>query len=293
MESERAQQTREENGGPVLEVKNVTKRFGATLALNRVSLELHRGEVLALLGDNGAGKSTLIKCLSGVHEPDEGQILIEGEEVRIDSPMRARDLGVETVYQDLALFDNMTVVGNFYAGREPTMPRWLGNWGWVKDGEMANEANDLIDRLEVNLPGADMEIGLMSGGQRQAVASARAMAFGRKIVILDEPTSALGARESGNVLRLIQEAPQQGVSVIVISHNLEHIMQVAQRAVVMRQGRVVGEEEPTQENHERLVSLIVGSADGQVEGGNTEDGNTEDGSAEPENGARDEGRRGE
>ena len=104
MESERAQQTREENGGPVLEVKNVTKRFGATLALNRVSLELHRGEVLALLGDNGAGKSTLIKCLSGVHEPDEGQILIEGEEVRIDSPMRARDLGVETVYQDLALF---------------------------------------------------------------------------------------------------------------------------------------------------------------------------------------------
>jgi len=293
VESERAQQTREENGGPVLEVKNVTKRFGATLALNRVSLELHRGEVLALLGDNGAGKSTLIKCLSGVHEPDEGQILIEGEEVRIDSPMRARDLGVETVYQDLALFDNMTVVGNFYAGREPTMPRWLGNWGWVKDGEMANEANDLIDRLEVNLPGADMETGLMSGGQRQAVASARAMAFGRKIVILDEPTSALGARESGNVLRLIQEAPQQGVSVIVISHNLEHIMQVAQRAVVMRQGRVVGEEEPTQENHERLVSLIVGSADGQVEGGNTEDGNTEDGSAEPENGARDEGRRGE
>lgn len=266
MATESTEQASKENGGPVLEVRNVTKRFGATLALNRVSLELRRGEVLALLGDNGAGKSTLIKCLSGVHEPDEGEVLIEGKEVRIDSPMRARDLGVETVYQDLALFDNMNVVGNFYAGREPTKPRWLGNWGWVNDGDMAKEANDLIDRLEVNLPGADMEIGLMSGGQRQAVASARAMAFGRKIVILDEPTSALGARESGNVLRLIQEAPQQGVSVIVISHNLEHVMQVAQRAVVMRQGRVVGEEEPTQENHERLVSMIVGSADGQDDG---------------------------
>ncbi|MGH3147961.1 MAG: ATP-binding cassette domain-containing protein [Rubrobacter sp.] len=275
METESTQQTSRENGGPVLEVRNLTKRFGATLALNRVSLELRGGEVLALLGDNGAGKSTLIKCLSGVHEPDEGEILIEGKNVHIDSPMRARGLGVETVYQDLALFDNMSVVGNFYAGREPTRPRWLGNWGWVQDNDMAKEANDLIDSLEVNLPGADMEIGLMSGGQRQAVASARAMAFGRKIVILDEPTSALGARESGNVLRLIQEAPQQGVSVIVISHNLEHVMQVAHRAVVMRQGRVVGEEEPTPENHERLVSLIVGSTEGEDEAQQDDPGNNE------------------
>ena len=155
-----------ENGGPVLEIKDLTKRFGATLALNKVSLTLGRGEVLALLGDNGAGKSTLIKCLSGVHEPDEGHILIEGQEVHIHSPMRARSLGVETVYQDLALFDNLDVVGNFYAGREPTTPGWLGNWGWVKDGQMVREANELMSRLEINLPGADVETGLMSGGQR-------------------------------------------------------------------------------------------------------------------------------
>jgi D-xylose transport system ATP-binding protein len=237
METEQEQRPREENGEPVLEIRDLTKRFGATLALNSVSLTLGRNEVLALLGDNGAGKSTLIKCLSGVHEPDEGQILIDGKEVHIHSPMQARSLGVETVYQDLALFDNLDVVGNFYAGRE------------------------LMSRLEINLPGADVETGLMSGGQRQAVASARAMAFGRKIVILDEPTSALGARESRNVLRLIQDAPGHGVSVIVISHNLEHIMQVADRAVVLRQGNVVGEAEPNQENHERLVSMIVGGAD--------------------------------
>src|SRR5215207_7074541 len=125
METEHAQQPREENGGPVLEIRDLTKRFGATLALNSVSLTLGRNEVLALLGDNGAGKSTLIKCLSGVHEPDEGQIFIDGEEVHITSPMQARSLGVETVYQDLALFDNLDVVGNFYAGREPTTPGWL------------------------------------------------------------------------------------------------------------------------------------------------------------------------
>lgn len=268
-----------ENGAPVLEIRDLTKRFGATLALNKVSIALGQSEVLALLGDNGAGKSTLIKCLSGVHEPDEGRILIEGKEVHISSPMQARSLGVETVYQDLALFDNLDVVGNFYAGREPTTPGWLGNWGWVKDRDMAREADELMSRLEINLPGADVETGLMSGGQRQAVASARAMAFGRKIVILDEPTSALGARESRNVLRLIQEAPGHGVSVIVISHNLEHIMQVADRAVVLRQGNVVGEAEPNQENHERLVSMIVGGADEPA-------GEEDEGADEPEEDGR-------
>src|SRR5829696_1752966 len=207
METEQAQQPREENGGPVLEIKDLTKRFGATLALNSVSLTVGRNEVLALLGDNSAGKSTLIKCLSGVHQPDEGQILLEGEEVAINSPMEARDLGIETVYQDLALFDNMDVVGNFYAGREPVAPRWLGSLGWVRDGFMSQKAKELLRRLQVTLPSPETEIGLMSGGQRQAVASARAMSFGRKIVILDEPTSALGARESRNVLRLIQDAP--------------------------------------------------------------------------------------
>ncbi len=243
---------------PVLEVKDLRKRYGAQTALADVSLELGEGEVLALLGDNGAGKSTLIKILSGVVAHDGGEILIDGEEVHIDSPKHARELGIETVYQDLALFDNTHAVGNFYAGREHTRPKWLGRFGLVDDKGMRKETEELLERLQVNIP-PESEVGLMSGGQRQAVAVARAIAFGKRIVILDEPTSALGARESGNVLQLIKEAPEQGVSVIVISHNLEHVMEVADRAVVLRQGHYIGETEPTAENHERLVAMSVGS----------------------------------
>jgi ABC-type sugar transport system ATPase subunit len=256
---------------PVVEVEGVSKRFGANLALDDVSLELRKGEVLALLGDNGAGKSTLIKCLSGVHRHDEGTIRVNGKEVNVDSPMEARELGIETVYQDLALFDNFNVVGNFFAGREPTTPKWLpkwfASWGWVNDKTMSKESDEIITDLQVNLPEADVEIGLMSGGQRQAVACARAMAFGDQVVILDEPTSALGARESGNVLRLIRDAANQGRSIIIISHNLDHVMQVADRAVVFRRGVKVGEATPTPENHERLVSMIVGSAEPKSDDG--------------------------
>jgi D-xylose transport system ATP-binding protein len=248
----------------VLEVRNLEKRFGATLALDDVSLALDKGEILALLGDNGAGKSTLIKILSGVVKPDKGTILIDGEEVSIGSPSEARELGIETVYQDLALFDNFNATGNFYAGREPVKPSWLGALGWVSDRQMGRETSDLLERLQVNIS-RDDEIGIMSGGQRQAVACARAIAFGKRIVILDEPTSALGARESGNVLRLIKEAPENGVSVIVISHNLEHVMRVADRAVVLRQGTQVGESTPDTEHHEELVSMIVGSGEGEQE----------------------------
>jgi D-xylose transport system ATP-binding protein len=246
------------DSSPVLEVSDVEKRFGATLALDRVSLSLGEGEILALLGDNGAGKSTLIKILSGVVKPDAGEIRVGGERVSIGSPHEARDLGIETVYQDLALFDNFDAVGNFYAGREPVKPGWLGAFGWVRDRSMTRETEELLERLQVNIA-RDDEIGLMSGGQRQAVACARAIAFGKRIVILDEPTSALGARESGNVLRLIREAPEHGVSVILISHNMEHVMKVSDRAIVLRQGKYVGEETPDAEHHERLVGMIVGS----------------------------------
>ena len=239
----------------VLEVDGLRKKFGATTALRDVSLQLQENEVLALLGDNGAGKSTLIKILSGVVKPDAGEIKIDGEPVDIHSPHDARELGIETVYQDLALFDNTSAVGNFFAGREKT--KFLG---WVDDKAMKRETDELIERLEVNLPN-DGEVGLMSGGQRQAVACARAIAFGKRIVILDEPTSALGAREAGNVLRLIKDAAEQGTSVIVISHNMEHVIEVADRAVVLRQGRYVGEEKPSKESQEKLVSMIVGGGD--------------------------------
>ena len=243
----------------VLEVEDLRKQYGATTALRDVSLELREREILALLGDNGAGKSTLIKILSGVVHADAGEVRIEGEPVKIESPKRARELGIETVYQDLALFDNTDATGNFYAGRERKRKGLLGALGWVDDPGMRQETAELLDRLQVNLPKNGSEIGLMSGGQRQAVACARAIAFGKRIVILDEPTSALGAREAGNVLRLIKEAPEHDVAVIVISHNMEHVVEVADRAVVLRQGRYVGEEEPTEETQERLVGMIVGS----------------------------------
>jgi len=246
-------------GPPVLAVSDAVKRFGGVLALDRVSLALHAGEVVALLGDNGAGKSTLIKCLAGVHRLDEGTIAMDGEPVRIDSPSAAQALGIETVYQDLALFDNLDPPANFYAGREIAGPRWLPRGLRVMRPSAMRAATDaVLSELRVNLPSVGMTVGLMSGGQRQAVAVARAAAFASRVVVLDEPTAALGARESRRVLDLITRLREQGKAVLVISHALDHVIEVADRAVVMRRGRLVGEEVPTRESQPRLVSLIVG-----------------------------------
>jgi ABC-type sugar transport system ATPase subunit len=244
---------------PVIAVIDAVKRFGGVVALDHVSLAVHAGEVVALLGDNGAGKSTLIKCLAGVHRLDAGSIEVDGASVRIDSPGAAQALGIETVYQDLALFDNLDPAANFYAGRELAGPTWLPRWlRFLRPREMRTATNAVLDDLRVSLPAAGVSVGLMSGGQRQAVAVARAAAFASRVVILDEPTAALGARESRSVLDLIVRLRDQGKSVIVISHALDHVIEVANRAIVMRRGRVVGEEIPTRENQPRIVSLIVG-----------------------------------
>jgi ABC-type sugar transport system ATPase subunit len=244
---------------PVIAVTHAVKRFGGVVALDHVSLSVHAGEVVALLGDNGAGKSTLIKCLAGVHRLDAGSIELDGVSVRIDSPGAAQALGIETVYQDLALFDNLDPAANFYAGRELAGPTWLPRWlRFLRPREMRTATNAVLDDLRVSLPSAGVSVGLMSGGQRQAVAVARAAAFASRVVILDEPTAALGARESRSVLDLIVRLRAQGKSVIVISHALDHVIEVANRAIVMRRGRVVGEEIPTRENQPRIVSLIVG-----------------------------------
>ena len=244
---------------PAIAMRDGVKRFGGVTALDDVSIEVHRGEVLALLGDNGAGKSTLIKCLTGVHRLDAGTIEMDGEAVRIDSPAAARAQGIETVYQDLALFDNLDPAANFYAGREIASPSWLPSWLRVmRPGAMQAETDALLERLQVRLPAGRVSVGLMSGGQRQAVAVARAAAFASRVVILDEPTAALGARESRSVLDLIVRLRAAGQAVVVISHALDHVIEVADRALVMRRGRVVGEEVPTRENQPRIVSLIVG-----------------------------------
>lgn len=244
---------------PLLEVREATKRFGAVTALDRVSFILEQGEVLALLGDNGAGKSTVIKALGGVHALDGGEIRVDGKPAAISSPHDARTLGIETVYQDLALFPNLTAAQNLFAGREHRSPPWLGPLGLARRRGMRRETGEALRRLEIGIKDPDMEVGLMSGGQRQAIAVARAELFGRRIVILDEPTAALGLRESRNVNRLIRRLPKAGISVILISHNLEQVMDVADRAVVLRQGRLAGMTAPTPENHHQLVSWIVGA----------------------------------
>jgi len=245
---------------PALRITGATKRFGAVLALDAVDIEVAHGEVLAILGDNGAGKSTLIKCISGVHRFDSGSIEIEGKPVSITSPAVARSLGVETVYQDLALFDNLDPSANFYAGRELASPRWLPRGMRVlRKGSMTAETINTLRRLEVRLPDPRANVGLMSGGQRQAVAVARAAAFASRVVILDEPTAALGLRESREVLDLIIRLRDAGHALIVISHAMDHVMEVANRAVVMRRGRKVGEAIPDRDNQQRIVSLIVGS----------------------------------
>jgi ABC-type sugar transport system ATPase subunit len=244
-----------------LAVRGATKRFGAVLALDNVDLVVHPGEVLALLGDNGAGKSTLIKCISGVHRLDAGEIEIGGAPVTLSSPAVARAHGIETVYQDLALFDNLDPAANFYAGREQAGPRWLPRpLRVLRRQAMQNATTDVLDRLQVSLPDGAANVGLMSGGQRQVIAVARAAAFASNVVILDEPTAALGVRESRRVLDLILRLRSEGHAVIVISHAMDHVTEVADRAMVMRRGRVVGEEIPSPDSQGRIVALIVGSA---------------------------------
>lgn len=245
---------------PVLSVRDAHKRFGAVHALKGVSLDSFRGEVLALLGDNGAGKSTLVRCISGVHALDEGEIRLDGEAADLASPSQARRAGIETVYQDLALFDNLTPAQNFYCGREISFPTWLPRALRFLDARaMDREAASVIDRLKVRLPKFDAPVALMSGGQRQAIAVARATVFARKVVILDEPTAALGLRESRKVLDLVKQLRDEGNAVILITHNMEHVIELADRAVVLRQGRKVGELKPSRANQHELVSLIVGA----------------------------------
>jgi D-xylose transport system ATP-binding protein len=241
---------------PLLRIRTATKRFGAVVALNQVSLELRKGEILAVLGDNGAGKSTLMKCISGWHRLDSGVIELDGQEVGLRNPHDARGHGIETVYQDLALFDNLDIASNFFAGRELTSSRLCG---WLNKREMRRSARAVLERLEVSIPDLASPVGLLSGGQRQAIAVVRAVTFASRIVILDEPTAALGVRETRNVLKLVKRLPEQGIGVILVSHSLDQVAEVADRAIVMRRGATIGEADPDRSNHDRIVSMIVGS----------------------------------
>lgn len=238
---------------PVLEIQNIYKSFNHVQALNGASMNAYRGEVLAVVGDNGAGKSTLIKILSGVLCPDGGEIKIDGETFRKLTPRRAADMGISTVYQDLALGDSMDVASNLFLGDE------LTKGGFLLKKRMNQEARKLIDSLDIQIPDVTEPVGNLSGGQRQGVAVARLVHRGGRILIFDEPTAAMGINESNAVLKLLRKLAQDGLSVIVISHNLPQVFHISDRICIMRQGKVIEELMVKDTSMDEVVALITGA----------------------------------
>jgi ABC-type sugar transport system ATPase subunit len=247
---------------PVLQVKDLYKHFGGLVAVNKVSLEVYPGEVLGLLGDNGAGKSTLIKLISGVHRPDGGQIIFNGSEVSFSSPMDARNQGIETIYQDLALCENLDAPSNIFLGREPVRPS-LGVFKVLDRTYMHKESSQVLEQLDIKIPNLRRPIRQMSGGQRQAVAIARAVYWNAHLMIMDEPTAALGIPEQLKVLQLVRTLRERGVPVIMISHNLQDVFAVADRIIVMRRGQKVGERVIAATNDNEIVSMMVGAGESE------------------------------
>jgi ABC-type sugar transport system ATPase subunit len=234
--------------------RGLSKSFGHVRALQEVDIDINEGEILAIVGDNGAGKSTLTKILSGVHQPDKGDIQVGGQPVRITDPHRARELGIATVFQNLALVDVRDVASNLFLGREPVRGRWF-----VDRRKMLDNAKKVIADLRVNIPSLTAEAGQLSGGQRQSIAIGRATSQQGRIIIMDEPTAALGVKESRKVLDLILRLKSSGNGVVVISHNMRHVFSVADRILVLRRGKLVGLKAKGETTPDEIVKLIVGA----------------------------------
>lgn len=243
---------------PILQVKELYKHFGGLVAVDHVSLDIHPGEVVGLLGDNGAGKSTLIKMISGAYKPDGGQILLDGEAISFSTPLEARRRGIETIYQDLALCENLDASANIFLGRE-RMRHQLGIFRVLNRSYMLRESRQVLDQLDIRIPELRNPIRLLSGGQRQAVSIARAVYWNARLMIMDEPTAALGVPEQLKVLELIRTLRNQGVPVILISHNMKDVFAVADRAIVMRRGSKAGEVRINETNENEVVGLMVGA----------------------------------
>ncbi len=245
--------------GHLLELDGVSKYFGNVIALKDVSLHVNAGEVTCLLGDNGAGKSTLIKILSGVHRHDEGRMLVEGAEATFSSPRDARRAGIATVYQDLAMVPLMSIWRNFFLGEEPT--KGWGPLGRFDIGFAKKTAREQMKEMGIDVRDPDQPVGTLSGGERQAVAIARAIYFGASVLILDEPTSALGVKQAGVVLRYIVRAAERGVGVIFISHNPHHAYPVGDHFVLLNRGRVIGDHAKGEVTRDQLVREMAGGAE--------------------------------
>jgi fructose transport system ATP-binding protein len=250
-----------EIGQPVLSARGLVKTFGRVVGLDGVDLDLHRGEVLAVIGDNGAGKSTLIKTLTGALAPDAGEIRMDGKEVAFRRPQDAREAGIETVYQTLAVAPALDIASNLYLAREERRQGVLGSvFRMLDKGGMKERAGRAVSDLGIStIQNMSVAVESLSGGQRQAVAVARAAAFGSKVVVLDEPTAALGVKESGQVLRLIEQLRERGIGVILISHNMPHVWEVADRIHVQRLGRCAGVIRPESHSMTDGVAIMTGA----------------------------------
>jgi ABC-type sugar transport system ATPase subunit len=249
---------------PLLSIRNLIKRFGGLTAVNDVSMDIRPGEVVGLVGDNGAGKSTLIKCVSGVHRPDAGQIFFEGHEVQFSRPIEARQAGIETIYQDLALAGNLDVSANIFLGREVKKRHLLGAVKTLDEKAMRFESDAILDRLGIHIPQMRLEIEKLSGGQRQAVAIARAIYWNARLMIMDEPTNNLGVPEQRKVMALIGTLRDAGVPVILISHTLPDVFAITDRIVIMHRGRKVAEMPTSSTDTTEVVEYMVGAREQQA-----------------------------
>lgn len=253
-----------EQTAPLVQMRGIEKSFGAVQALRGADLTLWPNEVLGLVGDNAAGKSTLMKTLTGVHQPDAGTIRFGGEPVSFASPRDSRAAGIEMIYQNLALAQNLDVVANVFLGREHSrylIPRVMP---WLDEARMERETRSLLDRLKINVPSVRTNVERMSGGQQQAIAIARAVAFKARVVIMDEPTASLAVKEVGKVIDIIRGLREAGVSVIIISHRLQDIFSVADRIMVLRTGQSVADRPASQLTMDEVVKYIVGAEAGEL-----------------------------
>ncbi|QFZ22925.1 ATP-binding cassette domain-containing protein [Saccharothrix syringae] len=244
---------------PLLDARELVKHYGSVEALRGASFTAHAGEVVALVGDNGAGKSTLVKCLSGVVRPDSGEVLFDGSPVVLDSPPAARALGIETVYQDLAVAPDLDPAANLYLGRELRRPGLLGRLGVLDRREMRRRAAASFEELGVTLPSADAPVGSLSGGQRQSVAVARSVVWASRLVFMDEPTAALGVVQRERVLDVVRRVRDRGMAVVLISHNMPEVLAVADRVEVLRLGRRVARFDAASTSVEELVGAMTGA----------------------------------
>jgi ABC-type sugar transport system ATPase subunit len=249
--------------GPVLEVRDVHKWFGGLHALDEISFAIRPGEAVGLVGDNGAGKSTLLKTISGVHEPETGTLSVDGHEVKFDSPAAPRRIGIETVYQDLALVGRFTISENFFLGRE------MRRLGFLRKREMRRLTDDALARLDVRVPFQNRKVSKMSGGQRQAVAIARGAYWGTKMLLLDEPTAALGVRESAEVLHLLDGLKASGLTMILVTHNIDHLWRVCDRILVLRRGRLVADLAKADVTPAEVVAHITGATEATITAGSS------------------------